>query len=422
MNQVQMPHRPASDADQSQPISTDIDVSLLDILALLFRNRRILLWATIASTAIALVVALLWPPTYTATTSLLPPQQNNNSFSSMLVSQLGSLGSLGGSTANALKSPTDLYVGLLKSETVEYGVVNRFKLQQEYRDKRLSDARKDLEDHVKIDGTQKDGLIRIAASARSPERAAELANGYVDEYRRLSASLAIGEASQRRLFLEQQMLQTKNNLATAEENLKRTEQTTGMLQLDTQARALIESAGSLRAQVAAKEVEVQSMRTYAGEENSDLREAEQELSGLRAQLAKLGGSGGPDDNELMLPKGKLPEAGLEYVRKLREVKYNETLFEIIARQYEAAKLDEAKEGAMVQVVDVARIPDRKSAPLRFLIVLIGAFIGFSLALAWIVFKKARTHLKAMPEYRRIFEEPAQGDVEVVSLASAAERS
>jgi tyrosine-protein kinase Etk/Wzc len=413
MNQVQIPHRPVPDADQNQRISADIDVSLLDVLALLFRNRRVLVWATTGSTAIALVVALLWPPTYTATTSLLPPQQNNNSFSSMLVSQLGSLGSLGGSAAGALKTPTDLYVGLLKSETVEYGVVTRFKLQQEYHDKRLSDARKNLESHVKIDGTQKDGLIRIAASARSAERAAELANGYVDEYRRLSASLAIGEASQRRLFLEQQMLQTKNNLAAAEENLKLTEQTTGMLQLDTQARALIESAGSLRAQVAAKEVEVQSMRTYAGEENSDLREAEQQLSGLRVQLAKLGGSGGLDDNELMLPKGKLPEAGLEYVRKLREVKYNETLFEIIARQYEAAKLDEAKEGALVQVVDVARIPDRKSAPSRLLIVVIGVFIGFSLAFAWILFEKGRTHLKAMPEYQRIFEEPTRNDVAIV---------
>ena len=401
MNDVQMPDTPAAGTEQKQPVSTELDVSLLDIFALLYRKRRFLLSVTAAFTLIAFIVACVWPSTYTATTSLLPPQQNN-SFSSTLLSQLGSLGSLGGSAGGALKSPTDLYVGLLKSETVEYAVVTRFKLQDEYHVKRLSDARKHLEEDVRIDGTQKDGLIRIAASAHSPERAAELANGYVDEYRRLSASLAITEAAQRRLFLEHQMLQTKDNLAKAEEDLKRTEQTTGMFQLDAQARALIESAGSLRAQIAAKEVQVQSMHTYAGEGNVDLREAEQQLSGLRAQLAKLGGSGEPGDNELMLPKGKLPQAGLEYVRRVREVKYNETLFEIIARQYEAAKLDEAKEGALVQVVDIARIPDRKSGPPRLLIIIVGAVLGFFSCAAWIIARKAKSRLKQLPEYQWLF--------------------
>jgi tyrosine-protein kinase Etk/Wzc len=387
----------SEEASRTQSVPDGSEISLLDIFVLIFQNRRFLLRFTLLFTLIAVAVAFLWPPRYTATTSLLPPAQNS-SFSTAMLSQLSGLGSLAGGSLPGLKSPTDLYVGLLKSETVEDGVIQHFHLEKDYKTRRLSDTREALENHIAIDGSEKDGLIRIAVRSSSPARAAELANGYVDQYRELSASLAIGEASQRRLFLERQLLQTKNNLAAAEEDLKRTEQTTGMLQLDTQARALIESAGSLRAQVAAKEVEVQSMRTYAGEQNADLREAEQELSGLRAQLAKLGGSGGLGDNELMLPKGKLPEAGLEYVRKLREVKYNETLFEIIARQYEAAKLDEAKEGALVQVVDVAKVPDKRSGPPRLLIIAAGVLFGFAGAMVWLFLSEILRHYKSVPAY------------------------
>jgi tyrosine-protein kinase Etk/Wzc len=386
------------EADDAPPPSGGLEISLLDVYVFLRRNDRFLLRVTSLCGVIALAIALLWPPSYTATTTLLPPQQSS-SFSSTLLSQLGGLGSLAGAAGlPGLKNPTDLYVGLLKSDTVEDAMIEHYDLQREYKEKRLSDTRKALENHVTIDGSAKDGLIRISVKDHSADRAAELANGYVAQYRKLSQSLAIGEASQRRLFLEQQLQSTKDNLAKAEEDLKRTEQTTGMLQLDTQARALIESAGSLRAQVAAKEVQVQSMRTFAGEGNADLQEAQQQLEGLRAQLAKLGGAGADGDNDLMLPKGKIPQAGLEYVRKLREVKYNETIFEILARQYEAAKLDEAKEGAIVQVVDIAHPPDRKSGPSRALIVLGGFMLGFIGSVAWIVFGEMRRYIYSVPEY------------------------
>lgn len=387
-----------ADANRSHQQPPETEISILDILVLLVENRSFLLRVTGVCTAAAAIVALLLPVNYTAMTSLLPPQQSS-SFSSALLSQLGGLGSLAGAAGlPGLKNPADLYVGLLKSETVENGMVQHYDLQREYKAKHLSDARKALESHVTIDGSGKDGLIRISVKDRSPDRAAELANGYVNQYRSLSKSLAIGEASQRRLFLEQQLQGAKDNLAKAEEDLKRTEQTTGVLQLDAQSRALIESAGSLRAQVAEKEVEVQSMRTYAGEGNVDLQEAKRELAGLREQLAKLGGAGDASGNELMLPKGKIPEAGLEYVRKFRDVKYNETIFEILARQYEAARLDEAKEGAVVQVVDVAYPPDRKSDPSRALITLGGLVLGFLGAFSWILIGKTRKYLNTVPGY------------------------
>lgn len=375
-------------------------LSLLDVLILLSRERRFILYAGIVSGAVGLVVAFLIPVTYSATTKLLPPQQAS-SFSSTLLSQLGGLGALTGSGGAAgglssLKSPSDLYVGLLKSETVEDAMINRFSLQREYKEKYFSDARKDFERNVLIDGSEKDGLIRITVNSRSAARAAELANAYVDEYRHLSASLAIGEAAQRRLFLEQQLQQAKDKLALAEEDLKRNEQSTGMIQLDSQAKALIESAGAIRAQIAAKEVQIQSMRSYAGPGNTDLIQAEQELAGLQAQLAKLGAAGGDSDSSLLPSKGELPQLGLDYVRKLREVKYNETLFDILARQYEAAKLDEAREGAIVQVVDMAKAPDKKSWPPRLLIAITTALFGSIASISWVIFHQALRSLRHNP--------------------------
>jgi tyrosine-protein kinase Etk/Wzc len=362
----------------ARPDLRDNEMSLLDLLILLAERKRTVLSITAVFAALAIIISLVLPKRYTASVSLLPPQQNSSmGAGAALASQLGNLGGMaalaGGSLG--LKNPNEQYVAMLKSRTVEDAMVQHFELMREYKSRYPSDARKAFEDHATVDGSGKDGLIHISIEDRNPNRAAELANGYVDQFRRLSEHLAITEASQRRLFFEQQLENAKDNLAKAEEALKQTEQKTGMIQLDSQARALIESAASLRAQIATKEVQIVSMRTFATSENSELVQAQQELSGLRLQLAKLGGSEDSADTGLMMPKGRVPEAGLEYIRKLRDVKYNETIFEILARQFEMAKLDEAKEGALIQVVDVAIPPDRRSFPKRALIVLAATAIG-----------------------------------------------
>ncbi len=163
----------------------------------------------------------------------------------------------------------------------------------------------------------KDGLIRLSVTDISAPRAAELANGYVEAYRSLSSTLAIGKAAQRRLFFERQFEQEKNRLAAAEEDLKQTEQSTGVVELDSQARGLSQQGGNLRAQISAKEVQIASMRVYDAGDNTDLLQAEEQLRSLRGELAKLGGDAGGSDLEF---SRKLPQAGLAYVRKLREVK------------------------------------------------------------------------------------------------------
>src|SRR5579872_3851966 len=362
------------------------EISLLDLAIVLAERKRTIAWITTLFAAVSLLLAFILPKSYTATVVILPPQQNS-SMATVLAAQLTTLApmaSLAGGSLG-LKNPNDMYVSMLKSRAVEDAMIldPRFELMKEYRVKLLSDARKAFENHTEVDGSGKDNLIRISVTDRDPNKAAEMANSYVKEFQSLSKNIAFTEASQRRFFFQQQLEQAKDNLADAEEALKNTQQQTGLIQLDSQARALIESAASLRAQIAVKEMQIQGMSSYAAGDNPQLTQARQELDSLQSQLAKLGGSESSDAS-LMVPKGKVPEAGLEYVRKLRDVKYYETIFDILARQFEIAKLDEAKQGAVIQVVDSAVPPDRRSFPKRTLIVIgatgVGLFFGVFLAL------------------------------------------
>jgi uncharacterized protein involved in exopolysaccharide biosynthesis len=277
-----------------------------------------------------------------------------------------------------------MYVSLFRGRAIEESLIQRFGLMQRYRVKRLSDARKKFETYSTVVLGAKDGLIRISVTDKDPKLAADIANAYVDEFRKLSANLAISEASQRRVFFQQQLLEANENLATAEEAMKQTEQSTGILQIDSQARSLIESAAILRGQIAAQEVELKGMSSYATEKNPQVATAEQRLIALKAQLAKLSGTDANPGSEIMVPKGNIPEAKIEYIRKLRDVKYYETIMELIAKQFEMAKLDEAREGAIIQVSDLAVPPDKKSWPPRTLLILASGILGFILSMSWII--------------------------------------
>ncbi len=374
------------------------EISLLDFLVVLAERKRLIMWVTLGFAITAAVVSLILPAKYTATVTLLPPQQNS-SLSSQLAAQLGSLGGLiqiAGTSGGLLKNPNDMYVAMLKSRTVEDGMVYRFELMHEYHKKYPSDARKKLEHNATVDASGKDGLIHISVEDHDPAKASAMANGYVEQFRALSQSLAITEAQQRRKFFEDQLNQANQNLEKAEQALTQTEQKTGLIQLDSQARALIESAAMLRAQVAAKEVQIQAMQTFATNENAQLIQAEGELAGLRTQLAKLGG-GGENSDAIIVPKGQMTSAGMEYVGRLRDVKYYETIFEILARQFELAKLDEAKEGAIIQVVDPAVPPDKRSFPKRGLIVIVATFAGFFMGILLALGRAGLAKMKDNPE-------------------------
>ncbi|HET9307155.1 MAG TPA: GNVR domain-containing protein [Candidatus Sulfotelmatobacter sp.] len=389
------------------------EVSLLDISVLLVRDRRFILRFVGGAALLSIIISLVLPVKYEAKVVLMPPQPQTSSMASALLSGLGSVGSVGslgslGSLAGGLgslgiKTQSDLYVSLLKTRTVEDAMIRRFNLMSEYRLKRMSDARKEFERRTTVLAGTKDNLITITLEDRDPERAAQLANGYVEEFRKLSASLAITEAARRRLFFEQQLQPAKENLAEAEEAMRKTQQTTGVLQIDSQARALIESAAVLRAQVTAKEVQIEAMRSYAAEDNPDLILVKQQLSALQKQLQQLAGSDRDPGSDIILSKGRVTGSGLEFIRRYRDLKYHETVYELLTKGLELAKLDEARQGEVLQTVDAAVPPDKKSFPPRTVIVVLSTLIAFLIAIFWITTREAMRRAFAAPENRRRLE-------------------
>jgi tyrosine-protein kinase Etk/Wzc len=386
----------------SVPEAADTEVSLLDIAVLLMQHKRFIVRFVLGAAVLAAAIALVLPVTYEANIVLLPPAQSS-SMASALLGQLGGLGALGSLSSLAgglgMKTPADMYVSLLKSRTVEDATIRRFDLTKEYRLKRISDTRKEFERRTNVVAGPKDGLIRITIRDRDAQRAAELANGYVDEFRKLSASLAITEAARRRVFFEQQLRDAREKLTEAEEAMRKTQQETGVLQIDSQARALIESTAVLRAQVAAKTVQIQGMRSFATEDNPELVLAKQQLAALESQLEQLAGSQKDTGSDIVLSKGRVTGAGLEYLRRYRDLKYNETVFELLAKALEIAKLDEAREGEIVQVVDAAVPPDKKASPHRTLIVIVMTVLSFFFVVLWIFLRHSFEQTLRLPENR-----------------------
>jgi uncharacterized protein involved in exopolysaccharide biosynthesis len=382
--------------DQRSAESAEASISLLDILIVLAGRKSLIIKVFLATVLLAVGLSLLMGDQFTATTSLLPPQNS----ASGLLSQLSGLGSLAAMAGGGLsmKNPADLEVALLKSQTVEDAMIDRFHLMERLHVKRRSEARTVLEGTVKIE-TTKNGLINLSVTDGDAKRAADMANGYVEEFKKFSATLAVTEASQRRLFFQQQLTQAKDDLSNAEEQFKTTEQKTGVLQIDAQTRVVIESVAQLRAQIAAKEVQIRAMRAFATEENPQLQVATQELAALQQQQEKLGSSSNSSEAALLIPKGNMQQSQMEYVRRLRDVKYYETIFELMARQYELAKVDEARQGAQVQIVDPATPPDHHSSPKRKLIVLGAGFVGLLIGVSWALTAEGLARLKRIPSER-----------------------
>jgi tyrosine-protein kinase Etk/Wzc len=370
------------------------------------RERKFIGIVVLIGTIVALVLALLLPKEYTAKALAMPPSQNQSSMSGMLLGQLGSLAGMGAKDLG-LKNPTDLYIGILHSRTVADSLIQQFHLEKLYGKKDMTDVRAKLKDRTEIVAT-KESMISISVTDRDPKRAADMANAYVKELQTLSNTLAVTEASQRRMFYEQQLQQAKNQLGDAEIALKQTQEKTGVLEINSQARAIIDAIADVKGQIAAKEVKIQSMRAYVTEQNPALKAQEQELAAMRTQLQKLEKQQPQSAGDIAIPSNALPELGLKYIRRYRDVKYYETVYQLIAKQYELARIDEAKEAGLMQVVDSAVVPDKKSWPPRLLIVLLSALAAFLLACGWVIGRNASQH-SGQTEFGRAVRRAWKGD-------------
>lgn len=382
-----------------QQVSADEDdneIHLLDLLIVLARHKKLVLGMPVLIGSLAMVVSLLITPIFTSTVKIMPPQQQNSGAAAALLGQLGGFAGIAGNMAG-LKNPGDLYVGMLGSRTITDRLIERFKLQERYESKTIDDARLEFADAVDIGSGKKDGLIEISVSDEDPKFAAELANAFVEELTKLTQTLAVTEASQRRLFFEQQLKEAKDQLANAEVALRRTQEKTGLIQPDGQVQAIISSIAQLKATIAAKEVQLKAMRTFATAQNPDLLRTQEELRGLQVQLAKLEKNQPAKEGDFMVPTGNVPEAGVEYVRSLRNVKYYETLFEMLAKQYELARIDESKDSSVIQVLDKAVPAEKKTKPKRALITLIGILGGGMLGVLLAFLKEAYLRSRTNPD-------------------------
>ena len=364
----------------------DIEINISELLATLARHKKIIGGITAGAAVVSLVISLLMTPIFRAETKILPPQQNSSIIASQLLNQMGGFASLA-SSAVGIKNPNEMYIGFLRSRTVYDKIIDRFGLMKLYDAKYREDARKDLAEALAA-RSGNDGMLVVSVEDPDPKRAADMANAFVEEMIGVSRGLALTEAAQRRLFFEEQLKDVKLALASAEEGIKGFQEKTGALKIDDQARAVIQGIGNLRAQIAAREVQYKVAQTFATPQNPDLQRIEEELRGLKAELNKLEQKGGNSPDPLM-PTGRMPSVGMEYLRKLRDVKYNETLYELLAKQYEMAKLDEARDAAVIQIIDKAVQPERKVKPKKAIIVALSTLTAFLLSILLAFFIERR---------------------------------
>lgn len=381
------------------PVPEEDTIDLLELGVLLARRKRFIALSGLGLAVVTLVITLILRPTFTATAVMMPPQQSKSSLD-----QLGGLAAMamgGGGAASALglKNPDDLYIGLLESQSIADGLIQRFHLMQVYKAKFLSSARKALKSNTKV-VSEKSGLISIAVEDHDPKRAAAMANAYIEGLHEMMGHLAVTEAGQRRLFFEQQLEEEKNKLADAEVALEQVEQKTGIIQPAGQAEAAITTIAQMRAQIASSQVQLQALETSATPENPEVVRLQSQIAGLESQLADFekGNPGAASvAGDVEIPTSKVPAASLEYIRKMRDVRYHEALFELLARQFEIAKVDEAKAGEVVQVVDPALVPDRKSWPPRALLTILAGILGMLFAAFWAILQAAYHNWQADPE-------------------------
>lgn len=313
------------------------EINLLDYIIVLVKRKKLIASVTLAVVLAAAVISLILPSIYKAETKILTPQQASSSMASQFVNQLGGAGVFAGA-ALGLKTPNDLYIEMLKSRVVLDRIIDRFDLTNYYKIKSRENVRSILaEKTLSARDDKKSGIITIGVEDRNPQKAAEMANAFFEELKNFSQGLAVTEAAGRRLFFEEQLKAAKEALIKSEEALRGFQERTGAVKIDDQARAVIEGMAQLRAQIAAKEVEIKVMRTYSTSSNPDLQKTEEALKGLKAELGKLEARGGSKHNTFT-PAGSMPEIGTEYTRKIRDFKFNETLYELLTHQFEGQSL------------------------------------------------------------------------------------
>lgn len=327
------------------------DITLGEFVLALMERWRWLLGAPLASGALAVGLSYLIPPTFTARTSFLPPAQQQGAAAGALAS----LGALAGFSAG-VRNTGDQYVTFLQSRSIADRMLERFDLQKVYEEKLAQDARLDLADRTRVSLGKKDGIIVLEVDDHDPKRASDMASAYIEELRKLTAGLALTEAQQRRMFFEAQLKQVRDRLSAAQAALQASGLSASSIKAEP--KAAVDAVAKLRAELMSAEVRLQVLKRGLADGTPEVQQQSTLVAGLRAELARQAAADTAD-----------PRSG--YISTYREFKYQEALFDLIARQYEMARVDESRDGGQLQVIDEAQVPERKSKPKRSLFAIAG---------------------------------------------------
>jgi uncharacterized protein involved in exopolysaccharide biosynthesis len=388
MGEVSLPEVPLEDAREWQA----------ELLRLLWGRRRIFFWAGAIGLLVSTSVAFMIPKSYMSTTQLMPPDPQSTSgivmMAAMAAKAGGGLGTVAGDLPG-LKSSGALFIGVLRSQTSQDRLIDQFDLRKIYGNRLVIDARTKLDENTSISEDRKSGIITISVTDHSPQRAAAIANAYVDELNSLASELSTSSAHRERVFLEERLQVAKQDLDDASNQLAQFSSKNNTLDIQTEGKAMLDAAGTIAGQVIAAQSELEGLRQFYTDNNARVRALNARVLELRKQLQKLGGTAGdaakaanslPEvSNDMLYPTIRsLPLLGAKYADYYRRAKIQETVFELLTEQYELAKVQEVKETPSVKVLDPAQVPERKSFPPRMLIMFLGTFLFFSISVVWVI--------------------------------------
>jgi uncharacterized protein involved in exopolysaccharide biosynthesis len=366
------------------------------------------------------LIALLIPNQYTSTTQLMPPDnQSSSSSMAMMAATLakgaGALSSVAGDLLT-LKSSGAMFVGVLRSQTVQDRLVQQLDLRNVYGKRLNVDARQKLDENTFITEDRKSGIITINVTDHDKQRAAALANSYVEQLNSLVAQLSTSSAHRERVFLEDRLSAVKKNLDEDANQLAQFSSKNNTLDIRDEGRAMLDAAAGIAGQMIAAQSQLEGLRQIYTDSNPRVRSLNAHVAELRKQLDKLGGAkvptGATGDQAAVDPTSdmpypsiqKLPLLGVKYADLYRQVKIQETVYELLTQQYEMAKVQEAKEIPSVKTLDPARVPERKSFPPRLLIILSGMCLAIVIAVVWVLGSIRWDRLDAQDPRKALFRE------------------
>ena len=369
-----------SKIDNDQLDDREKEISVLNILIVLCKWKRLLLGGTLGVTVITAIIVFMMPNIYEATSTLMPPQQNGASSAAQALSQLVGTGAGSLIMGNMMQSTGDLYVGIVNSDPVLDAVIRKFDLMKLYDEETLVGTRKVLTaKRLKAETDSKSGIVSISVQDEDPQRAADMANTFVEELKKLFQSVAVTDSTKTRIFFEQELQKAHEKLSQAEEDLQGFQESTGAIKIDDQTTAIVQAIAGQKALIMGKEVQLRVMRTYGTRDNPDVKRSEEELLALKGELEKLEQKKEKTSaGDVIVATADIPDVGKQYIRKMRRFKYCEAVWDIMAKQYESARVQEAKESNLVQVIGEAGPSDRKAKPKRGLILLMAMMGSFLL--------------------------------------------